>query len=388
MVSEPTAHAVRTKIPSAMTWAVVVFPIGVVLTITMIRIGLISVEQHDFGRSLYRSGLAWLTTGRPYDFDGIVNLNPPLVTGLVFVPLAHLPLHVASLLWAAVGAACLLFAWTRTAQQLRLTPPQIVTGLGLLLCTMGAAGGVWLEGQLTWLLMVPLTEAWIASRRNRPFRAAAWLGTVVALKPVLALTALPLGLTICLGAACVAASLTLLSIAIGGWGVWFAWLNGAHATMWLGTPANASLVGLAARWSAPSLNTPTTINQLGPAAWLGLAVVGMCTFSYAASRKDADQRWVLSLTAAMLCAPIAWWHYFPLLGPMLLALWARGHWTIPLTCGVAMFYLPPVGYSKLAENNWEAGIVLGSIYCAGAILIYLGAAIRVPRTRKPLRTSS
>jgi hypothetical protein len=239
------------------------FLVGVLLSAEIAALFLRTPEIRDFGSSFYPSARSWVETGRPFTNLGLPNLNPPSVTGLLFVPLSFLRLGAAAAVWTMVGALCLAITWRNMSRHLSLTRRMELGALGVLLCTLGAAGIVWLEGQITWVLLLTTTRRWREYRTGSFVRAGLWLSPTIAAKPFLALAALPLGALTCVTAALSSAILSIVSVAFTGIQPWREWVAAASSIDWLGSPGNASLWGLAARWIFPQSACPEELGASG-----------------------------------------------------------------------------------------------------------------------------
>src|SRR5262249_7437088 len=143
-----------------------------------------SVRHAVEGRSLY----APLPPRRqpPYS-TGQLNLNLPH-TNLFFLPLAFLSPHQGLVIWGV--ASLVVFAWSTWAslRALRWRLP-VVGWLAFVvyLLAWGPAAAFSLTLQLSFLLMGPVTAAWLAARHGSSTAAGAWLGLAAAAKPFLLL---------------------------------------------------------------------------------------------------------------------------------------------------------------------------------------------------------
>ena len=353
--------------------------LGVVLTVPAVAAFLNDPQIRDFGLSFHASGRAWIETGQPYGSEGLLNLNPPSVTGLVFVPAALLPVRVAAVVWTAAGALALASTWIWVSRRLSLTRTQSCNALGVLLCTMGAAGLVWLQGQMTWLLFPLGALGWNAHREGRAMETGAWLGVLIAAKPFLALAALPLGLMTCVTAAAVSLGISSASMPFTGLEPWQNWFASRESITWIANPGNASLWGLLARWSGIGLREPVTMSAMAPVIPVVVSVVGMSALFWTARQSDLDSRWTLAILTALLCSPLGWSHYLPLVGPPLIALKVRRQWTPLHWFAVGIWCLPPfLVYSPMAAGGRISGMV-GSLYGMALLALWLGVALRSRR---------
>ncbi len=114
----------------------------------------VGMDRSDFFLFV-ASGQAWLDGSNMYPLDQNPNLNPPTAVAVLFAPLARLPYVVAQILWTVCGAAALVGSLRTAAKELRLTRVQVLWILGITNITH-AAFLIWMQGQLTWLLMYPV----------------------------------------------------------------------------------------------------------------------------------------------------------------------------------------------------------------------------------------
>lgn len=350
---------------------------GVIISAQLAGVFLLSPENRDFGLSFHASGRGWIETGQPYGLEALPNLNPPIVTMTLFVPAAYLSLRAAAVLWTALGAISLALTWCWLVHRLSMGGPSAVGSVGLLLCTMGAAGIVWLEGQITWLLLPVAAHCWWAYRSGSNGLAGFWLGVLITAKPFLALAALPLGALSFVSAGVVSFGLSLGSIIVTGWAPWKDWLSASRAVSWLASPGNASIWGLVVRWSGVGLRDPVTAGDVATPALGAIAFVFLSMAVWTATRSDRDERWTLAVLTAILCSPLGWTHYLPLVAPPLVALWVRERWTGLHTAAVALLCVPPgIGYSATAAGSSLGAVTLGSLYGTALLTLWAGVAVR------------
>jgi hypothetical protein len=340
-----------------------------------------ALQKRDFALSFHASGRAWIDHGTPYGLEALPNLNPPVVTALLFVPFASIDTVIAAILWTILGLGALFLSWRYLSQQLGLARFQAGTALGMLLCTSSAAGSVFLQGQLTWLLFPCAVLSWSAFRVGHPVRAGACLGILVAAKPFLCVAALVLGVVPTLVAAAVSVGLTLLSLPVTGFDPWWGWLRQSGSVQWISNPGNVSLWGLITRASGVGLMETTTITGLSPYAFvaggIGVAAAVVCS----ARKNDRDIRWTLAMLTALLASPLGWTHYLPFLAPGLVALWSRGLWNDAHRAVLLTFCLPlHLVYGVVAQQH---PMLLGSLF-GWAALVGFGALLFMPaKTRQP-----
>lgn len=265
----------------------------------------------DFA-SFYRSGLAWRVGTPLYQFTPpqFPNLNPPSLIPLVFAPLSRLSLPAALTLWLLAGAGALVWSVRRVAIELRADAGAIAA-MVIALLTLVPALVVWMEGQVTWLLLPFVVVAWAHGRAGRHVAAGLWLAPLIAIKPPFALFALLLPWQTWLVAGSCSAGLTLAGIGAMGLPVWREWVAFSGVITWLSEPSNASVWGLAIRITGAR-------SLLALPRWV-LASLSLCLSAGAIPivRARVDRRWALAFVWLTLAAPLGWIYYLPLaLGPL------------------------------------------------------------------------
>lgn len=281
------------------------------------------VGDMDFS-AFARSAAEWRSAGTAYRHEPgeLPNLNAPLSVITIFAWLPLVSERTGYIIWAVISAACL--AWTCRRVAGRLDLPQATTVLVLAACLLsGPARLAWMQGQVTWVLLPLLTEAWLAERDGHPMRAGAWLVPVVAIKPTFALFALLLSWRVWVVAGLGSAALTIVSIVVMGSESFRAWLSLERHINWAAAPANASLWGLAGRFHAWRLND-VTLSDL-PVALVIVVVAAGGLLAIPVLRARGDRRWLMAYLWVALLAPLAWVQYLPwLLGPLVGVLpWPR-----------------------------------------------------------------
>jgi hypothetical protein len=344
-----------------------------------VKYALANPASHDFGAALYTSARAWIDGGRPYGPQELPNLNPPTVTRVLLVPFARLELRHALVAWNVSGALCLAFSWWLLWSNRVGTPSQRIGSLGVMLCTFGAAGLVWLEGQITWFLLPAAALSWFSYRRGHRILAGICLGVIVAAKPFFAAAALPLGITTCIAAAATSIPLSLISVMASGWPVWADWLRTVGQITWLGRPGNASVWGFAAR-AAGATNQPVSFALIGAVGVAIVATVAVGLLVWTATRKDPEQRWLLAVSSAILISPLGWTHYTPLLAPALATWFSAARWNPVLVCAVILFCIPPG--LPYGVTSWSGAVTLGSTYTYALALLWIGVAAGEVRSRE------
>ena len=283
----------------------------------------VGMDRSDFFL-FFESGRAWLDGGNVYPLDQNPNLNPPTAVVVLFAPLARLPYVVAQILWTLCGAAGLLASIRIAARALRLTRVQVLWILGITNITH-AAFLIWMQGQLSWLLMYPVTRAWLAIRDGHQMRAGLWLAPAIAVKPILALLPLVLPWRVWLTAGAASALVTLCTILGTGWESWAAWLRVGSAVAWLEWPPNASLWGFCGAPPVRRAQEPHFERAAPGAHWCCGSHREPSPGSEQRVNLDVDRRFTFAVLWTVLMSPLGWIYYLPLgLAPMV-ASWPRSN---------------------------------------------------------------
>jgi hypothetical protein len=324
----------------------------------------VGMDRSDFFLFV-ESGRAWWTGVNMYRLDQNPNLNPPTAVAILFAPLARLPYVTAQVIWTIVGAGALIGSLRIAASALHLPRTQVLWALGVLNVTH-AAFLVWMQGQLTWLLLYPVTRAWLAFREGNQVSAGAWLAPAIAIKPILALLPLVLPWRVGVTAGVISASISLCTILWTGWEPWAAWLRVGSVVTWLEWPPNASLWGMAARLQSGALKT-ISMQELHPIAIGAVVVAGAFAWVQAVRERNLDRRFTLAVLWTVLMSPLGWIYYLPLgLAPMLAT------WTHSNAVWVALAFLT-IPFHMIQDWFASPAIVrtVGCIYGAAVIIAWL-----------------
>lgn len=320
----------------------------------------VTAERASAQQPLYRQ------TG-PASVGPLLNFNPPHLHVLL-VPLTLVPLRTAYLVWNGISllllTAILHISVAETGR--RLTRAEWYL---LIACVLGSAGlaATLRLGQVSLWLALPLTLSWRAARKSRSLPTAIWFGIALSVKPFLLLGLPVLLLRGQVWVALLAGIVAVAALAAGG-----LWLGWSSLTDWLevfraprGTAYtfNASLQGIGARADAPAIY-----------GLLASAVVGLLTL-WRVQRTDEDMAWALWLTAALLCSPLGWIYYLPMLtGPIVTLAVSRRlpYWTWYV---LPAFIFPPIGRTVFQQNRLAA-VTLGSVYGWGLLGLWLALFVR------------
>ena len=314
------------------------------------------------------------------------NMNPPHFH-LLLLPLARLTPEVALALWMGAGVCCLLISLKLIVREIGLvcTPWTYRLALGGLLSFAGTAA-MCITGQLAFLLLLPITLAWINLRRGLWTNAGLYLGLAMSIKPFLLIflpylilqrqfRALAAAGTMALG--CFAAGLLVFGV-----DTHWSWVGAMASSNWAWAGMNTSMLGLLTRAFAESPHfAPLTVAPacIRPLWLMATGFVGIVTLVASTSDSTAtDRSFALLLLGAQLIGPLGWIYYlwFPL-GPMLsliTAWWRSGEasrnavarrtvrWRIGLFLGAIPGLLWPLQATMLFQPHPVATLSVGSMY--------------------------
>jgi hypothetical protein len=321
----------------------------------------------DFA-TFYASGQAFLSGHPLYPEVGTlerINLNPPSLTVFAFAPLSTLPYEVAIAVWTGLGLVALLFSMRAIQRELAL-PARVLVATSAALLALPGSIFVWNTGQLTWLLLLPTTLAWINYRRSRESMSGLWLAPVVAVKPFFVLAVLPLGWRATLSCALGGALLSGAGVAITGWAAWGDWLAVSDYVHWLQEPANASIPGILAKFMASSPVDPVGLDDFAwfPRTVWGLSLVAVVLAAWLIPPAAPDEKWCVAVAGAILTAPLGWMYYLPLLAGPTIARWYRsgGHPALWL------HFTPYVAIALTLRPHWL--YVTAGSWFAWALVVY------------------
>jgi Glycosyltransferase family 87 len=318
-------------------------------------------RELDF-RLFYDSALAWrhglplyaLRSELPFP-----NLNPPTLAVLL-APLSYLPFAWALAVMTAIGAGSLL-ASLKALTRVRMIDPSMWPWIVGAIVALPACQDVWIRGQVTWLVLYPVTRAWLSPSQ---FRGGAWLGLAIAIKPPLALAALLLPRRLLLVAAAVSLGVSALIVSATGVTAWTDWLALSDHVWWLPWVNNMSLFGVASRMEVGLGRL--SLSELGVGMLAAIALVGLFLAGTAA-RTTGDRRWGLALLWSLLLSPAGWVYYLPLAcGPML------PHWPRSTISRVAMILMALPLPLLVYIAQWPSGRIVGSsTYGLAALLLWI-----------------
>jgi len=284
----------------------------------------------DFG-SFYQSALEWREGREPYPVTGIdpPNLTPPVML-IVFTPFTWLSLPAAKAVWSTISLACLGLSVTLSSRFIGLYRRDIFI---ILFAASPVALSLGL-GQVSFLLMLAMTMAWIATKRGRKCLAGFLLGIVCLVKPFYGLFFLwQLWRRDWIGALTLSGVVVtglLVSLAMVGIEQFVAWLGLLQDISWQAHIYNASIFGITERLFFPIVElpaamwTPIVVSPLAAIA-ATMFMIGLVLWLLLRTPKNIDDWFVALSMAGMLLAPLAWIHYLTISATPTITVLMRRH---------------------------------------------------------------
>lgn len=350
-----------------------------------------SVVAYLEGQNMYGPNPATLMEVTPNYNQQYWNLNPPHFHLLIF-PLGFLSPLMALSIWGIMN----FLAGVGSYQLIAKTFPQSLPLLHRKFIFLGllgfsGTGILFLTGQLSLLLLYPITLAWIHVRKGHWQQAGIVLGLVCSIKPFL-LIFVPYLILKRQYAALVNFLLTIGALYLAGFmffgkQVHLQWIDKLGAIDWYWATMNASILGFLTRnfSETPIFSPVMNASDLIIALWffLGGTIAALtCWVIYAdqtdQSEQTVDRAFALLLLASLLLSPLGWQYYvFFSLGPlstMIYSWWndQKGHVSsggcLHQTGRNILLYLSipglmvPIIALKLFQPNPIATAFLGSAY--------------------------
>lgn len=309
--------------------------------------------------------------GDPYVLTGPTP-HPPIILALL-EPLAF---PSGAVVFAVLSLGCGVVAAWWISREIGLSYSLLV----LLLASLQPVALTIRQGQLSLVLMLPMTAAWLADRHGRSGLAGLLVGFVAIDKPFYALVGLYWiwrkdWTAVC--SACLAGiAAIVVSVAWFGLELHLQYLRTLAAVNWQAEIVNASIPGLASRLFLerpyPFLvqTSPLLVSTL--LARLTVAVLAALVLVIGRTGlRTLDQAWATVSVAALLLSPLGWIYYVPIsAGPILSALrGASPRVQILIWVGGAMPFAVLAGgapYGPLAT------LLVGNWYLWTLALLYWG----------------
>ncbi len=335
-----------------------------------------------------------------------LNVNPPHFHLLV-LPLALLPPLTALAIWAVASLLSLVWCLRLITRELRLRlTPTSALWSGLALLSFAATGAVIITGQLTFFLLIPVTQAWAAAREGRWPRAGVWMGLAMSVKPFL-LIFVPYFLLRRQWRAAGYAVLTVAAAfgvgrAVFGIEAHEGWGRALAGTDWPWAAMNGSLLGVLRRtlsaspYFAPVWLAPELIRPLWRIGALATFIATLWMASRDRSMHAVDRGFALLILGALLVSPLGWVYYLWLpLGPVAaLALTWLGHAdsrsrlrTALVACALPGLVCPLILVTAWQPDAWLT-LTLGSAYFWATWLLWSGVAVDGLGARRPIGTEA
>jgi hypothetical protein len=323
-----------------------------------------------------------------------LNLNPPHLH-LLILPLALLSPKWALAVWWVLNAVCLTLVCNLVRRELHVEIPgsfhgRLRAAAAFLGCS--ATGAVIVTGQLSFIIMLPMTLAWLAARHGRWRAAGVYLGVLMSVKAFLVIFIPYLLIRRKVDAVFTAAAAFVACFASGlivfGLASHRAWLRTLSSVDWAWPPMNASFAGLLDRMlSSTPLFTPLALAPpMRRAVWMvGAATIATVT-CYVVWRDTSpaalDRAFAVLLLAALLISPLGWIYYLWLaLGPVAAFLTSPRYATTTsgaaprlLRSGVVLFFFP-WALTVVFQPNAVAAVIFGSIYFWALLMMWLALVL-------------
>jgi Glycosyltransferase family 87 len=302
-------------------------------------------------------------------------------------------------IWVSGWIASVGLAFTLTYRTLGVRISASTAALTVLAALMSApTAAVLTTGQLSPLLVLPFTWAWVQARRGRWERAAIAVGAVASLKLFVGLF-LPYLLVQKRWRAAAAFSVAMVvpcavGLAVFGWASGWSYLTMLRSVTWAGNVMNGSIFGLwervvrgsAGQWALAPL---TSAGQLPIALlWLifAIPVVAITVWTVRAGERprDVDRAFLLVTTGALLASPLGWSYYYLLFAGPLIAVAVAGRHHLSgkaralLAVAVPGLLCPPAMLDG-GQPSGLATITIGSLYFWSLAAIWAAAVISPSR---------
>ena len=373
------------------------------------RIFYLSARAQLEGRNMYDLPSELQThAGRTFRLT-LVNLNPPHFQ-LLLLPLALVPAGVALGLWSAASLLCFGGSICVIARELDLKPSwPVCYRAAVWLLAFAGTGAVLGTGEVSFLLLLPLTLAWSAARQGRWSRAGIYLGLAMSLKLFLLIFIPYFLLRRRLGAAVASCAAAFACFVAGGvvfgTGSYWSWLSQLSLVSWAWRSPNASVRGILTRsltenaYYTPISVAPELVLPLWLAAVVIIGILTLVAVTLDRTESAVDRAFALLLSGALLISPLGWIYYLWLgLGPFsALALNWHNHATGGVTrwrqrvliLAVPGFVWPHFATFAFQPHAWATPVLasayfwsMAALWCA-TLLDWWAVNPRTLRSRDP-----
>ena len=374
---------------------------------------IVRYHMNDFGK-FYFSTLAFLNNQdmygpNPASFIQVgpnfgrhfLNLNPPHFH-ILLLPLGFLGSGFAIAIWGVGSFMAFIAGMNRIAKELQLEPTEWQKRFTVLGClAFSGTGALLLTGQLSFLLFLPVTLAWIHARHGKWGRSALYLGIASSIKPFMLIFIpyfllrrqfKPVGVIL-------ATVITSFVVGLGVFGIQahLAWMQGLASVDWAWTPMNASILGILTRTliETPLYGVEIHSENTSFVFWILLSgTIGTITFLATTqdySSLSIDRTFIFLMLTAFLISPLGWIYYFFLLfGPFtsLVTNWwsqpcSKPQWkpmnaynlrNLLLLIAIPGFFIP-LEATLFFQPNALAALTLGSIYFWSTLVLWLSLIV-------------
>lgn len=328
------------------------------------------------------------------------NLNPPHFHVLL-LPLISLPLNIAFGAWGILSLISLVASYYLIVREtgITITPWRILMTIIGFLGFVGTAT-VLVTGQVSFLLLLPVTLAWIYARRGEWIKTGICLGLAISLKPFLLIFLPYLFFKRKYSTTATAILVSSLCFAVGliffGIDPHLSWLRALSSVDWSWAAMNGSILGWLSRMFSisPYYSPVTEIPGLVFPLWLAAAgVFGSLTLFLSVSDHSSnsiDRSFCFLIIGALLVSPLGWIYYtWLILGPMtaLIQSWFLNnrmekkrvsHKILSARNGLFIFasveMIWPYPFTLSFQPNGISTVTIGSIYFWTYIAIWCGLA--------------
>jgi hypothetical protein len=366
------------------------------------------LQFNDFGR-FYYSSVAYLQHRSMYerspatliklaaDYQAqLWNMNPPHF-GLMILPLAHLSPLGAYAVWLAIAASsCAAAVWLITKECNVRANTNVILWAALAILGWAPFSAQIITGQLGWVMMWPLTAAWVAMRRDKWIKSAVFWGACISVKPFL-VTLLPYFLVrrqwrAAAVATGTVAGMFLVSFGIVGINEHRAWLTAvSESQSWAWLTMNASTYALFARafGGGPQLHPVAAAPQLVKPLWMVTsgALAAAAVWAVTIRPRDVDRDVLLLILLALLVSPLGWIYYlWWIVGPAVAFYCARRRLSTSARVAIACLFWPFVATVVGQPHPW-ATVTIASIYAWALLLLFASVVSDAMRSHSAARQS-
>ena len=388
-MTRPDPSQTKSFFEAVQTTVIVSLCLGLLLYYSLVVAFMVQrLNMNDFGKFYYATRL-FLDGQDMYGLTPVTgvlagatesepsrNMNPPHFH-LLMLPFAVFNPVGALSLWMIVNLLALCVSLAAIARELRVrwTSRRLAwTVVGVLCCSATTAVAV--TGQLTFLLLLPVTLAWIAARHNNWNKTAAYLGVCASIKPFLGIFLIylalrrdrkPAAVMVLSGAACV-----MVGLVVFGRSAYEAWLGVLGSVDWTWSPMNGSLAALVSRaFGENPLYMPVVSASwlITPVTTVLVLVIGLMSLRQLLQSppRFVDHIFAGLLLTAQLVSPLGWIYYLWLIaGPAAAIVQSSQFHASTLRDRLAALALPglliPFSLNTLGGGSPWVGLTLGSIY--------------------------